>query len=175
LFTPFLARCLAFGFFSLKQGKTWLAVIYPVYNILIRTVLDFLVLVFSLVSWNVQIWGGYRTRVVSVREKSLKNPAFDQLFQKVKQISLNKDQEDDEELLEKSTQPKYRMHQFIAGTIYKPSDTLREETKTDILSSDFEMQQAANFGNEVFDAINSLGKDSTETKDGFELNVTRFL
>ncbi len=175
LFIPFLTRCLAFAFFSIKQGKPLLVLVYPVYNILLRTVLDFSVLIFSLFSWNVQIWGGYRTRIVSVREKSLKSPAFDQLFKKVKQISLNKDNEDDEELLEKSAPPKFRMHQFIADTIYKPSDKSREETKKDIINSDFEMQKAANFGNEVFDAINSLGNDLTTTKDELKLNVTRFL
>jgi hypothetical protein len=171
LFAPFLVRCIAFAFFSLKLGKPLLAIVYPFYNLVLRTILDFVVLIFSLFTWNVQIWGGYRTRFVSVKEKSLKSPGFDNLFQKVKQMSLYKDEEDDE-LLEKSGPLKTPRHQFIVDTKYKPSKIPAKETRksVDLIASDVEM--LSNFGTDVFDAINSIGKESSETK---ELNVTKSL
>ena len=178
LLFPLFTRCITFAYFSARLGRPLLGLLYPIHSLIIRTVLDFIVLLFSLFTWNLQIWGGSRSRIVSIKEKSLKSPAFDQLFQKVKLMSLNKDLDDDE-LLELSSPKSIQRHQFIAS---KHTEKIPKKDKEWIplpdsdASSDIEMQKTSSFGTEVFDAINSFGKESSES-DGsnLKLNVTKFL
>lgn len=174
LLLPIFSRCIAFAFFSIKLGRPILAIAYPIYTLILKSILDFVVLIYSLVSWNVQIWGGYRTRMVSVKEKSLKSPGFEHLFQKVKQMSLNKDNDDDE-LLEKAASKKTLKHQFIAYSRYQDKFSYQKPENTEHVSVDLEMQKTTSFGTEVFDAINALDKESSLADDQLKLSVTKLL
>ena len=179
LLIPYLIRCLAFAFFSAKFGKPMLGIIYPLYSILLQSVLDLIVLIFSLFTWNVQIWGGFRTRIVSVKEKSLKSPVFDDFFKKLKLISLNKNEDD--ELLEKSSLKKALRHQFIYDSKYKETIPSHKEQgwiklpADDCTPHEVQMQKSSSFGTEVFEAINAFGSESLQSKEDLKLNVIKFL
>lgn len=173
LLFPFITHCTAFAFISIKLGRPILAVFYPIYNVFLCTILDFVVVIYSLFTWNVQVWGGVRTRMVSVKEKSLRSPVFEQLFKKVKQMSLNKDDDDDDELLGKSDLQKTLKHQFIISTKYKEKLASQEPKEhANHISTDLEMQKTSNFGTEVFDAINALGEESLPIQDELRLSLT---